>query len=172
MKILKKLILWEEDYTKTENFLILAYRILTYIFPSGFLLWNLVIDKLLKEEVTIVQKIGLAGLFLACMLILVAVILIGRRFKKAIAKINDKLIDCTDDEKKQELKKKKARIRKWQEIYRNACIVAPFLILLVMTNLVEKGIVSFRGTLLLITTSLCLGFGFNVFAQKLIEKNK
>lgn len=171
MKILKKIIFWEDDYTKGENILLLFYRIFTYLFPSGLLMWNLVIDKLASNEVSVGAKLGCSGLFLLVIMALIAVIMLGRHFRKSIEKINDKLLDCTDDEKKLKLKEKKAKIKKWQEIYRNACIVAPFVIGLILVNLIEKGIVSFRGTLMIIVTSLCTGFGFNAFAQNLIAKD-
>lgn len=172
MKILKKIFFWEEDYTKTENFMLIFYRVFTYLFPAGLLMWNLVIEKLVSNDVSIGAKLGCSGLFLLIVMALIAVIMVGRHFKKSIEKINEKLLDCTDAEKKEELKEKKQTLKKWQSIYRNICLVTPFIIGLILVNLIEKGVVSFRGTLMVIVISLCIGFGFNTIAQNLIAKNK
>ena len=106
------------------------------------------------------------------MVLIKMIIMVGRHFKKSIEKINEKLLDCTDAEKKEELKEKKQTLKKWQSIYRNICLVTPFIIGLILVNLIEKGVVSFRGTLMVIVISLCIGFGFNTIAQNLIAKNK
>lgn len=172
MKIIKKIMIWNEDYSTSQNVLLIFYRIFTYLFPSGLLLWNLVIDKLIRNDVSVVEKIGFSGLFLLIVMALIAVIMLGRHFRKTIEKLNDKIIDCADEEKKRELIEKKKKVKKWQEIYRNACIVAPFIIALVLVIMIEKGMISLRGTLTMITISLCTGFGFNTVAQNLIAKNK
>lgn len=172
MKIIKKIMRWNEDYTTSENVLLVCYRVFTYIFPTGLLFWNLIIDKLLDKNVSVMARIGCGGLFLLIAMLLVAVFILGRYFKKTLEQLTDKIIDCTDEEKKQKLIAKKKQVAKWQEIFRNACIVAPFVVLLILANLIERGAVTVRGTLMLIVTSLCAGFGFNITAQNLIAKNK
>lgn len=172
MKTLRKILIWNDDYTTSENVLLILYRTMTYLVPSGLLLWNLVIDKLINKEVSIWTKIGCGGLFLIIALLLVGVIYLGRHFRKTIEQINDKLLDCTDPEKKEELLAKKKKVKKWQETYRNACLLAPFIIALVLVNLIETGIITLRGTLTFIVLSMSAGFGFNITAQSLISKNK
>ena len=84
MKIIKKIMCWNNDLTNLENILILCYRVFTYIFPSGILLYDLVIAKLVDNEVSVATKLGCGGLFLLGVMILVAVIMLGRYFKKKI----------------------------------------------------------------------------------------
>ena len=172
MKVLKKIMCWNDDYTTSENVLLLFYRVFTYLFPSGLLLWNLVIDKLLNKDISVLQKIGFGGIFLLIIMLIVGVFILGRYFKRTLENLTDKIIECTDDEKKQKLIAKKKQVRKWQETFRNACLVAPFVIALILVNFIEKGALQVRGTLMLIVGSLCAGFGFNITAQNLIEKNK
>ena len=172
MKIIKKIMCWNNDLTNFENIMLLCYRVFTYIFPSGILLYDLVVAKLVDNEVSVATKLGCGGLFLLGVMILVAVIMLGRYFKKTIDGINDKLLDCTDAEQKEKLVQQKKKVRKWHEIYKNACLVAPFVIGLVLVNLMEHGLMTFRGTLMIIVCCLCAGFGFNTFAQNLISKNK
>lgn len=172
MKFLKKIMCWNDDYTTSENVLLLFYRVFTYLFPSGLLLWNLVIDKLLNKDISVLQKIGFGGIFLLIIMLIVGVFILGRYFKRTLENLTDKIIECTDDEKKQKLIAKKKQVRKWQETFRNACLVAPFVIALILVNFIEKGALQVRGTLMLIVGSLCAGFGFNITAQNLIEKNK
>lgn len=172
MRLIKKIMCWNNDLTISQNALLVCYRIFTYLFPSGLMLWCLVVDKLLSNEVSLMAKIGCGGIFFIVALLVVAVVMLGRHFKNTIEDLNDKLIDCVDMDKKKELLEKKKKVRKWQEIYRNACIVAPFVAILLLVNLLESGIVTFRGMLTAVTLSMCVGFGFNVIAQNLIVKNK
>lgn len=172
MKIIEKIVLWDKDLSVSQNVLLICYRVFTYIFPSGLVLWCLVIDKLMSNNVSFSAKIGCAGLFALAVMVLVAVIMLGRYFKNTIEDLNDKLIDCVDAEKKQELVEEKKKVRKWQEIYRNACLFAPFVILLIVVTMLEHGIVTFRGMMTLIVLSMGTGFGFNITAQNLISKNK
>lgn len=172
MKALRKILIWNDDYTTSKNVMLILYRVFTYLVPSGLVLWNLVIDKLISKDVSIATKLGCGGIFVIIALLLVGVIYLGRHFRKTIEQINDKLLDCTDLEKKQELLEKKKKVRKWQETYRNACLLAPFVIALVLVNLIEGGIITLRGTLTFIVLSMSAGFGFNITAQSLISKNK
>lgn len=172
MKIIKKILLWNEDYSVTENIMLICYRVFTWLFPCGLLVWNLIIDKLIDKNVSVVARIGCGGLFLLIALIIVAVIMLKKHFDKTIEQLNDKLLDCTDDEKKRELLAKKKDVKKQREIFKNACLLAPFIIVLVAVNLLENGLVTFRGTLMTIVLSMCAGFGFNCVAQSLISKNK
>lgn len=163
---------WNSEYTTFENVLLVLYRACTYLFPAGLLLWNLVIDKLIDKNVSFMAKIGCGGLFLLIAFVLIAVIMLGIHFKRAIERINEKLIDCVDSEQKQKLVEQKKKIRKHQAIYRNSCLIAPFIIVLVAVTLLEQKLVTFRGTLTLIVLSMAAGFGFNISAQNLIVKNK
>lgn len=172
MKVLKKIMCWDSDLTTSENLLLMVYRIFSYLVPSGMIIWSCVIDKILDPEITLIQKIGCSGLVVLIGCVIIAVIFLGRHFTKTIKKLNDKILICIDDEKKKQLIEKRKQVEKWQAIFKNACFVAPFIIALIVCNLLESKILSLRGSLTIIVISLCTGFGFNFIAQDLISKNK
>ena len=98
MKIIKKIVCWDSDLTILENVMLLCYRVFTYIFPSGLLLYSLVISKLIDDKISVTAKLGCSGLFLLIAMILIAVILLGRHFKKVIEKLDEKILNCIDIE--------------------------------------------------------------------------
>lgn len=172
MKILKKIMCWNSDLTASENLLLIFYRIFTYLVPSGMVIWSCVIDKLLDDEITLAQKLGCSGLVVLVACVIIAVVFLGRHFTKTIKNLNDKILICTDDAQKKELVANRKQVEKWQATFKNACFVAPFIVGLIVVNLLESKILSLRGSLTVIVISLCTGFGFNTVAQELIAKNK
>ena len=171
MKLIKKLLGFDEDLTTQQNFLQLGYRFYTFIVPIGIVLWSLVIDKLLDKDVSVMAKWGCAGTFALIVIALLGVHFIKKTFKKKIEKINEKLLTCTDDDKKKELVNKREKIRKWQELFGNACLIAPFVVAYVLVCLIEKAMISVRGGLLAMLISFAIGFVFNyLFRSSLIKK--
>lgn len=171
MKFLKKILFFDADLTWEQNTLRLLYGIFTYVFPIGFVLWSLVIDKLLDKDVSIMAKWGCTGTFALIVIALVGVVLVKKTFKKKLDKFNDKLLVCIDDDEKKELVKKREVTRKWQELFNNACLIVPFVIGYVLVCLIEKAMISVRGGLLAILISLAVGFVFNyAFRTSLIKK--
>lgn len=170
MKLLKKILMFDPDLTNEQNILRLFYRLFTFVVPMGFVLWTLVIDKLLDKDVSIMAKWGCAGTFALIVLALVGVYLTKRAFKKHIEKVNDKLLVCTDDDKKKKLVEKKNIIKKREALFRNICLIAPFIIAYVITSLIEKSMISVRGGILAIIISLMIGLVFNYFYRSSVVK--
>lgn len=170
MKILKKLLLFDKDLDTKQNMLQLCYRLFTFIIPVGIVLWNLVVEKLLDKDVSIMAKWGCAGTCALIVIALIGVYFIKKMFRKKLEKINDKLLECTDDDKKKELVKKREVTRKWQELFNNACLIAPFVVAYILVCLIEKATISLRGGLLALLVSFGVGFVFNyLFRTSLIK---
>ena len=58
-----------------------------------------------------------------------------------------------------------------QEMFRNACFVAPFIIAWFIVSMIEKQVVSLRGMLMIVSISMCAGLGFNGVAQWIKAKS-
>lgn len=155
---------------KKIDILHLGYLIFSFIIPCALLLWNCVVKSLLKNDITITQKLGVSGIFALIVVVLVAVILYGKHFKQAIKKIDKELLECLDNEQKAKLVDKKKKLEARQEIFGNACFVAPVLILWLLVSCVEKGIMSLRGELFALSILVCIGFAFNIIDN--IKKTK
>lgn len=146
------------------------YRVFTYLVPGGYVLWAFLIDRLIAKDVTVADKLGLTGIFVGAIMIVIAVFFYGRHLKKQIAKITDECIVCVDNAKKLELVEQKKKYEAKQEIFRNACFLAPFILVWAVLCMVEKGVVSLRGTLMFVCLSMATGFGFNTTAQWIMSK--
>lgn len=155
-----------------------------YIIPALFVLYTYVIAKLIDGDISITKRIGVAGMFALALVLIIGLVLYSKHFKKAIDKLqttNDQLTDKilleTNEDKKSEYLSLKAKTRdkinklsSRQELFGNLCFISPFAIFWLVCILIEKGVVSLRGTLLVLTISMVIGFIFNVFSQ--IVKNK
>ena len=150
--------------TKSKIFTWL-YRTFTYIVPGGYALWAFLIEKLFDSKVTLVDKLGLGGICVFIIMVLIAVFFYGRHLKKKIAKITDECIMCLDQTKKSELVQKKKKAEAKQEIFRNLCFLVPFIVVWLVLCVVEKGVISLRGTMLGVCLSMATGLGFNGIAQ-------
>lgn len=155
--------------TKYKIFLWL-YRVFTYLVPSGGALYFFLIDTLINKELTWVDKLSAGAVFVFAIMVLIAIFFYGKHLKKQISKLTDEIIVTTDDNKKAELITKKAKIEGRQEIFHNACFVAPFVILWVVIVLIEKKIISLRGFLMVVAVSMCSGLGFDCVAVKIKQK--
>lgn len=143
-----------------------AYRTCTYIFPAGIVLWDFLIAKLLDNNVTITQKLGLGGIVGAVVVVIIAGFLLGRYMRKKIKDLTNECIECIDDTKKKELVQKKKQWESRQEIFHNVCVLIPFIVVWVLLIVVEKGVVSLRGTFCGIVVSMSAGLGLNVVAER------
>lgn len=146
------------------------YRIFTYFVPGGVVLWAFLIDRLISKEVTVASKLGLTGIFVLATIGVIAVFFYGRHLKKKIEEVTDECIVCVDNAKKTELVEKKKKYEAKQSIFRNACFLAPFVLIWAVLCMVEKGVVSLRGTLMFVCLSMATGFGFNATAQWIVSK--
>lgn len=141
------------------------YRSFEYFVPAGIALWQFLISSLVNKEITVMQKIGVSGLFVVIIMVIIGVYFYGKHFKTAITKVTNEILECLDDAKKTELIAKKKKLEAQQEIFRNICFLAPFAIAWLLCSMIENGVVSLRGTMLFITLSMATGLGFNGFAQ-------
>lgn len=147
------------------------YRTFMYFVPCGIALWQFLIETLIKNDVTIMQKIGISGVFIIAIIFVIAVFFYGKHLRKKEKSIDDKLLVCIDNEKKKELIKEKHKWQFRQEMFRNICFMAPFIIAWIVMSAVEKKVVSLRGTLMIVSISMAIGLGFNGVAQWLKGKN-
>ena len=141
------------------------FRIFTYIVPSGVVLWEFLISKLISNEVSFTQKIGLSGIMTITVIGLIAVFFLGKFIRKKIQNITNDCIECCDNNKKMELVLKKKKWELIQDRFHNICFIAPFIIVWAVLTMVENGVVSLRGTFLEIIISMAVGFGFNEIAR-------
>lgn len=138
------------------------YRVFCYFVPSGIAIWTMLIDNMISKESSTLSKVTGAGIFTLVLIVLIAVFFFGRHLKRKQQQYVDDIIVCTDDEKKKELISKKQKIEKIQDIFANACFVAPFVILWWVCGAIETGVVSLRGTLMAVSMSMLIGLGINV----------
>lgn len=146
------------------------YRSFEYYVPCGIALWQFLISSLINKEITVMQKVGVGGVFVLVIIAIIGVYFYGKHFKTSITKVTNEILECTDDTKKVDLITQKRKIESQQEIFRNACFLAPFMLMWLLCALIENGVVSLRGTLLFICLSMGTGMGFNGLAQHF--KNK
>ena len=155
--------------TKQKIFIWL-YRIFCYLVPCGYALWDMLIKNLINDEITITQKLGISGIFALIVIVVVAIFFFGKFLNKRKEKYTDLCIECTDDTKKKEYVAKKRKVESVQELFKNICFIAPFIIAWLVMSAVEKDIISIRGMLMAVSISMATGFGFNGIAQWI--KNK
>ena len=153
-----------------EKILLWGYRIFSYIVPGGFALWTFVIEKLIDNNVSLATKMGVSGMFMLALMVIIAVYFVGRHFRNKITKLNNKILEELDNDKKAILIAKKRKIESMQEIYHNAIFIAPFLGMFLLVLMVEKQMVSIRGILGFVCISMAIGMGFNGVKQWLHSK--
>lgn len=150
--------------TKQKVFVWL-YRTFTYFVPGGIAIWQFLIETLVDKEVTVTQKLGVGGIFTIALMAIIAVYFYGRHFKKKITELNNEILVCLDEDKKKELVLLKQKIESKQEMFHNACFIAPFIAFWLLLVCVENGVMSLRGTMLFVCISMAVGMGFNGVAQ-------
>lgn len=141
------------------------YRVFCYLVPGGFALWTFLIDTLINEQASAWDKVSCSAIFVLAIMIIIAVFFYGKHLKKKINDITNQCIECIDSTQKAELVAKKKKWEAKQEMFRNACFVAPFIIAWFVVAMIEKQVVSLRGTLMVVSISMCTGLGFNGIAQ-------
>lgn len=146
------------------------YRTFCYFVPGGIALWLFLIENLVNKEVSVVAKVGMTGIFVLVIMFVIAIYFYGKHFSNSINKVTNEILECLDDNKKTELIAKKRKLEGQQEMFRNACFVAPFVVMWLLCALIESNIISLRGTLMTICLSMVSGFGFNGVAQWLKSK--
>lgn len=146
------------------------YRIFCYIVPCGLTLWTFLIENLLNKEVTFMSKMGVSGIFVLAIIAIIGIFFYGKYLRNAVSKTTNEILECLDDIKKAELIAKKKKYEARQEIFHNACFVAPFVLIWLLCALIESKVISLRGTFMTISLSMLAGLGFNCVAQTLKRK--
>ena len=142
-----------------------CYRVFMYLVPGGVALWETLIKSLIDGNFTIMAKIGVSGIFVIAIILIIAVFFYGKHLNKVIEKITNQCIECMDNEKKKELITKKRKAEAKRDLFSNAVFVSIFVIAWLIVSCIEKGIVSMRGTLMVVVISMAIGLGFNGLAQ-------
>lgn len=156
---------------KKEAILGWISRTFTLFIPCGFALWTFVIEKLFDNEVSIMAKVGVSGIFLIAVMFIIAVFFYGKHLKKKIQKITKDIIVCMNTTEKAALILKLSKEEAKQELFSNACFFAPFVLIYFILMLVEKKVMDLRGIFGTISISMAVGLGFNGWAQWLHTKN-
>ena len=147
------------------------YRVFCYIVPGGYALYAFLIDTLISEQTSVWDKVSCSAIFVVALMVIIAVFFYGRHLKKKINDITNQCIECVDNAQKAELVAQKKKWEAKQEMFRNACFVAPFVIAWFIVAMIEKQVVSLRGTLMIVSISMCVGLGFNGVAQWIKTKS-
>lgn len=155
--------------TKQKVFTWLS-RIFTLFVPSGVVLWTFLIEKLIDNNVSVMSKLGLSGIVILAIMVVLAVYFYNRHLKKKITKLTNDCIECLDNEQKHELVEKKKKCEARKEILHDFCFLVPFILIWLVLCFVEKGVVSLRGTMLIVCISMSAGFGFSCVTEWLKSK--
>lgn len=153
-----------------QKIFIWLYRTFCYFVPCGLTLWSFLIENLLNKEVTIMSKMGVSGIFVLAIIGIIGIFFYGKHLRATISKTTNEILECLDDSKKAELIAKKKKYEARQEIFHNACFVAPFVLIWLLCVLIESKVISLRGTFMTISLSMLSGLGFNCVAQALKQK--
>lgn len=148
-----------------EQVFLWLYRTFTYFVPGGIAIYSFLIESLLKEDITVMQKIGVAGITTLAIILIIGIYFYNRHFKLAITKVTNEILECMNDENKAKLILKKRKLEASQDLFHNVCFVGVFVILWLLFSTLEKGIISLRGTLMTICVSMATGLGFNGVLQ-------
>ena len=79
------------------------YRTFSFLVPMGIAIYTFLLEKLLDNNVSVMGKIGVGGIFILVIVLLIGVFFFGKFLKKKISKTTDEIIVCIDNEKKQKL---------------------------------------------------------------------
>lgn len=158
--------------SKKEQAFLWLYRIFTLFVPGGVVLWSFLIEKLISNEITVMNKIGIGGIFVGAVAVIIGIYFYKKHLKKKIQDLTNQCIECVDIEQKRQLVAEKKKYEVKQEIFSNACFIAPFVLVWLVLCFVEKGIVSLRGTMFIVCASMAVGFGFNCILGLLKAKGE
>lgn len=153
-----------------QKIFVWLHWVFSYIVPGGVALWSCVIEKLLDKEITIVNKVGITGVFVMAVMVIIAVFFYNKHLNKKITDLTNRCIECIDNEEKARLVEQKKKMEVRLEIFHNICFVVPFVIVWLVLCFVESGVVSLRGTMLVICSSMATGLGLNTIAGFLKTK--
>ena len=175
--------LWK-SLTKTQKFFYIGSVAFSYGGTMGIALWSFLIEKLVKNEVSIMAKIGCSGIIIIALMIVLAIVFYNRHTTKKLDEneiqqkniIKEMLME-TDEEKKKQLREKlvkyenyEIKIKTRKTIFKNAVLCGVFVLFTLLFYLAEKACISMRGIFFGMSSTLLIGFGFNTAYEELSKK--
>lgn len=155
-----------------ENLFKWLYRAGCYFIPGGTALWCFVFENLFDKEVSVMAKIGCAGVFVLILMVIITIFFANKSFKKKNQKLEKEAIKEMDNVKKQEIINKWETNEKNQELFNNTIFLAIFVCLAFLVTLLESKLLSLRGVLWFMVGSISAGLGCNVIRFKVIKNKK
>lgn len=148
------------------------------------MLWTFLIEKVTREDISIVTKMGLSGILAVIILGVLTIVLLNRHINKKLETNDDQqkeimkqLLIETDETKKEELRTKlvelenyRVKVKAHRTIFKNAVLCGVFVLLTLLFFMAEKKVVEIRGVFMGVTSCLLIGFGFNTAYEMLHKK--
>ena len=175
--------LWK-TLTKTQKFFYIGSVAFSYGGTIGIALWSFLLEKLVKNEVSIMAKIGCTGIVIIALMIVLSIVFYNRHITKKLdtnemqqKDIMKEMLIETDEEKKKQLREKlveyenyEIKIKTRKAIFKNAILCGVFVLLTMLFFLAEKACISMRGIFFGMSSTLLIGFGFNTAYEELSKK--
>ena len=167
-----------------EKFFYITSCVFSYGGTTFIALWSFVIEKITREDVSIITKMGLSGTLCLIVLVVLTVVFMNRHIDKKLDTNGEQQQDIvkmlwleTDEVKKEEMRQKlkelenyRVKVKANREIFKNAILCSVFVILTLLFYVAEKKLIELRGTFLGISSCLLIGFGFNTAYEQLHKK--
>ena len=155
-----------------ETILKWAYRTLCYFFPSGVLLWSFVIENALSDEVSVITKVGVCGVFMLAILLCMCVFMVNRAFNKKEKELRNASIEEVDLEKRKETIGKLKRLDNRHDLFKCLVFLGVLVAITLVVAMLESKLLSLRGTMIAICISFASGTGCMVAFQSLKTKRE
>lgn len=173
-----------KSLTGWEKFFYISHCVFSYFGSTFVMLWTFLIEKVTREDVSIVTKMGLSGILAIIILGVLTIILLNRHINKKLETNQDQqqeimkqLLIETDETKKEQMRLKlvelenyRVRVKAHRTIFKNAVLCGVFVLLTLLFFMAEKKVVEIRGVFMGVTSCLLIGFGFNTAYEELHKK--
>lgn len=173
-----------KSLTKMQKFLYIGNIAFSYGGTTGIALWSFLFEKLIKNEVSIMAKIGCTGIVTIGLMIVLTIVFYNRHTTKKLDENEMKQKDImkemlmeADEEKKKQLREKlveyenyELKVKAKKTIFKNAILCGVFVLMTLLFYLAEKACISMRGIFFGMSSTLLIGFGFNTAYEELNKK--
>lgn len=173
-----------KSLTGWEKFFYITHCVFSYFGSAFVTLWAFLIEKITRDDVSIMTKMGLSGILCLVVLGILTIVLLNRHINKKLEtngeqqqEIMKQMMIETDLDKKEEMRLKlvelenyRVKVKAHRTIFKNAILCGVFVILTLLFFLTEKKLVELRGTFMGISSCLLIGFGFNTAYEELHKK--
>jgi len=148
------------------------YRAGCYYIPGGTALWCFVIENLVDKDVSVMAKIGVSGVFVLALMVIITIFFANKSFTKRNQKLEKQAIKEMDNDKKKEIIAKWEKNEANQELFHNMIFLVCFICLALLVTLLESKLLSLRGVLWFMVSSISTGLGCNFVRYKFCKKKK